>query len=313
MRTNDAGEPEWERTYPGRFEATDVALHTVNGVHQGYTFTGHGGENGTLDGQLTRVGLDGTQIWARTFGDPVGGVGSFAGLDGGDPQLIFDECWGVQGLADGGSIVACGTGIEGCDLVENDAELATRCRQDPRRTWRGYVVRFDSDGDLLWQRMDSFVEPGAGDDVSDAASEYVALLPNGGFMSVVDQGFGIGLLALEPESDRPEPIEDPEEMPADPDGTDPDEEASEEENTSEDEDGSSDEQEEEVDDGDVMGDDEYQDEDAPDDDFDDANGSEDTEASEGLGCAVSRGTTPSTLLIFGGLLIGLLGWRRYGR
>ena len=48
-----------------------MALHTVNGVHQGYTFTGHGGENGTLDGQLTRVGLD-TQIWARTFGDPVG-------------------------------------------------------------------------------------------------------------------------------------------------------------------------------------------------------------------------------------------------
>ena len=136
--------------------------------------------------------------------------------------------------------MACGTGIEGCDLVENDAELATRCRQDPRRTG-GEHGSIDSDGDLLWQRMDSFVEPGAGDDVSDAASEYVALLPNGGFMSVVDQGFGIGL-PLEPESDRPEPIEAPRRCPPSRRYR-PNEEAS-EENTSEDEDGSSDEQEE---------------------------------------------------------------------
>jgi hypothetical protein len=47
--------------------------------------------------------------------------------------------------------------------------------------------------------MDSFVEPNTNDGVADSASEYVALLSDGGFLSVVDQGFGIGLLALNPE------------------------------------------------------------------------------------------------------------------
>ena len=44
--------------------------------------------------------------------------------------------------------------------------------------------------------MDSFIETNADGEVADAASEYIALLPDGGFLSVVDQGFGIGLLKL---------------------------------------------------------------------------------------------------------------------
>ena len=55
------------REYPGRFEATDVALHIIDGEHRGYTFTGHGGDDGTLDGQLTRVNLDGEQVWSRAL------------------------------------------------------------------------------------------------------------------------------------------------------------------------------------------------------------------------------------------------------
>ena len=49
------------------------------GEHLGYTFT-HGGRNGTLDGQLTRVDLQGRQLWARSFGDPSGGVGPSSAL-----------------------------------------------------------------------------------------------------------------------------------------------------------------------------------------------------------------------------------------
>ena len=199
MKTDDQGEPIWEQNYPGRFEATDVALHMPGGELQGYTFAGHGGEDGALDAQLTRVDLTGEVSWALSFGDPAGGVGRFAGLDSGDPRLIYDECWGIQGLPDGGVVLGCGTGIEGCELI-SDGALRSQCASDPRRTWRGYVVRFDAEGEMLWHRVDSFIEEGAEDELPDSASEYVALLPNGGFLSIVDQGFGVGLLALSPES-----------------------------------------------------------------------------------------------------------------
>ena len=182
LRVDNDGELMWSQSYPNRFEATDVALHMNNGEHLGYTFTGHGGENGVIDGQLTRVDLEGNMIFARTFGNPRGGVGQFRGLDSGDPQLIYDECWGIQGLADGGVVVGCGTGIEGCELVE-DQTLRRRCETDPRRTWRGYVVRFDSEGAVGWQRMDSFEEPNTNDGVADSASEYVSLLSNGACQS----------------------------------------------------------------------------------------------------------------------------------
>ena len=203
IRLDPRGESEWSREYPGRFEATDVALHIIDGEHRGYTFTGHGGDDGTLDGQLTRVNLDGEQVWSRAFGNPTGGTGIFAGLGAGEPQLIYDECWGIQGLADGGVIVACGTGIEGCDVAGSNARLRTTCQNDPRRVWRGYLVRFDATGEMVWERVDSFTEAGAADDVADAASEYVIQLQDGGFVSIVDQGFGIGLLGLGPDTQEP--------------------------------------------------------------------------------------------------------------
>ena len=206
VRTDDSGDILWQRTYAGRFEATDLALHYRDGEHAGYTFTGHGGTAGTLDGQLTRIDLEGEQIWAKTFGNPAGGVGPFAGLDRGDPQLIFDECWGLQGLPDGGVVVGCGTGIEGCDLVSDEALRAT-CLQDPRQTWRGWVARFDGGGEMVWDRLDSFVEPSSPADAADAASEYVAFMANGSILSVVDQGFGIGVLVFEPEAGMTEPNE----------------------------------------------------------------------------------------------------------
>lgn len=198
IQIDNNGNTNWQQSYLGRFEATDVALHMINNEHLGYTFTGHGGADGTLDGQLTRVNLNGELIWAKSFGNPSGGVGPFNGLNRGNPQLIFDECWGVKGLPDGGTVVGCGTGIEGCDWV-TPRSLREECELDPRRVWRGYVVRFNADGDTVWHRVDSFAEQGAENDVSDAASEYVVLMPNGGILSVVDQGFGIGLLGLEPE------------------------------------------------------------------------------------------------------------------
>ena len=204
VRTDRAGDPLWQQSYPGRFEPTDLTLNVRDGVHVGYTFTGHGGNEGRLDGQLTHIGLNGEQIWARSFGDPVGGVGPFAGLGAGNPQLIYDECWGIAGLSDGGTVVGCGTGIEGCELWERGSAIRTECEADPRKTWRGMVVRFDANGEKIWERIDSFFEAEAPEDPADSASEYVALTPNGGILSVVDQGFGIGLLVTASD-DEPTP------------------------------------------------------------------------------------------------------------
>ena len=86
--------------------------------------------------------------------------------------------------------MACGTGIEGCDVAGSNARLRAICQDDPRRIWRGYLVRFDATGEVVWERVDSFTEAGAADDVADAASEYVIQLQDGGFVSIVDQGFG---------------------------------------------------------------------------------------------------------------------------
>ena len=69
------------------------------------------------------------------------------GLDSGDPQLIYDECWGIQGLADGGVVVGCGTGIEGCELVE-DQTLGDDVKPTPEE--HGGAMLFDLIVKVLW-------------------------------------------------------------------------------------------------------------------------------------------------------------------
>ena len=230
IRLDVNGQTRWSQSYPGRFEPTDITVNTVDGQPTGFTFTGHGGNDGTLDGQLTHVDLEGNQVWAKSFGNPAGGVGLFEGLGAGNPKLIYDECWGIQGTPDGGVVVSCGTGIEGCELWDAGSPIRQECDRDPRKTWRGYVVRFDAGGDAVWQRVDSFMENGV-PEVADSASEYVFLTTDGRVASVVDQGFGIGLLVTEPDmglAQKPEdgsgpvgPIEDASDEAQSPAGEDP--------------------------------------------------------------------------------------------
>ena len=114
-----------------------------------------------------------------------------AEVGSGNPALIFDECWGVQETESGGAILACGTGIEGCDEVEGD--LYNECIADPRTMWRSLLIEIDSNGDELWSRTDSFVIEG---ETMETASEYIIQGQGGAYASVMDQGFGIGLLVL---------------------------------------------------------------------------------------------------------------------
>ncbi len=205
MRLDATGNILWQKNYPSRGEPTDVCVLAKNGNLTGLAFCGHGGKSeGTLDSFLTVLDLDGNVSWTRTFGDPSGGVGKFTGLSSGNPKLIYDESWGICATADGGMLVASGTGIEGCDPWKGSDSNQTRisilneCVADPRTDWRGMVTKFDGSGNQIWQRVDSFMPPD-GENASSSACEYLVLAKDGKILSVNDEAFGVGLLVMEPE------------------------------------------------------------------------------------------------------------------
>ncbi|MEC9465934.1 MAG: hypothetical protein VX834_09125 [Myxococcota bacterium] len=203
IRLGPSGDIIWNLPIPSHGEVTDIAVLGSNGDVDGFAMVGHkGDEAGGIDGSITMLSPEGAIMWQTNVGNPAGGVGAFSGLGAGNPKLIFDECWGIAGTADGGAIVACGTGIEGCAEWSPGSEIRTECDADPRRTWRGLVVKLDGAGNELWHRLDSFVEPGeVGEDVSDSASEYVSIAADGSILSTVDQGFGIGILVFAAEGE----------------------------------------------------------------------------------------------------------------
>ena len=188
VRIDNSGSEVWRTALTSHGEATDIAVLTDN---SGFVITGHTHEGAGIDGSVTKVSLDGDIVWGKTYGNPEGGTGAFANLGTGNPALIFDECWGVQETENGGAILACGTGIEGCDEVEGD--LYNECIADPRTMWRSLLIEIDSSGAELWSRTDSFVVEG---ESMETASEYIIQGQDGAYASVMDQGFGIGLLIL---------------------------------------------------------------------------------------------------------------------
>jgi len=115
-------------------------------------------------------------------------------------------------MSDGGFVISCGAGIEECGEVSDDTALSnckagigdTRPGAVPRGpgVWNSLVVRVDVDGNLLWQRVDSYkdsdstdAEMSAGEGCSSAA-EWVMATSDGGVAVVTDETFGVGLLRL---------------------------------------------------------------------------------------------------------------------
>ena len=197
VRTGADGEELWRTRLEGHGEATDLAVATSGGEATGIAVTGHFYGSQGIDGSVTMLDLDGERLWHRTYGNPAGGVHEFAGLDEGSPALIFDECWGVQPTDRGGVVIACGTGIEGCGEHVLNGRLRRECRRDPRTKWRALLIEVDASGEELWHRTDSYYFEGE-TEAAESASEYVVPARDGGFASVVDQDFGIGLMLLEP-------------------------------------------------------------------------------------------------------------------
>lgn len=139
--------------------------------------------------------------WSKSYGNPPGGKYQFAGLPKGADELVYNECWGIQptlnaasGRVDG-AVMACGTGIEGCDTPGLTPSLKEECKHDPRTTWRAMTISVDLEGALRWRRIDSY-KPAEDSRVGTSAAEYVFLQSDGAPVLVTDEGFGAGWVVL---------------------------------------------------------------------------------------------------------------------
>ena len=141
----------------------------------GFILAGHRAAcpGGCWDGWLVRVDAAGRELWNVSFGQPNGGA----------PERMFEECYGVRSAPGGGFIAACGSGVEPGNEARPD---------DPLNTWRAYVVRVTEAGAVRWQA--SYGSPHANN-----AAEFVLPARGGGFAVFADSdqhGPGWGNFAL---------------------------------------------------------------------------------------------------------------------
>ena len=170
-------------------ELTDVAVFERPGQDEAVVLVGHGGD-GTIDGHAKLVDGNGEVLWSTSFGNP-GVATEDAPAEGLAPdRFIFDECWGAAPAGDL-MVVACGTGIEGCDAVAAEPEERELCRTDPRRSWRSYLVGLSGDGDVVWSRSDTFVDEAG--EAAESAAEFVVVSEQADIYAIMDQNFGVGL------------------------------------------------------------------------------------------------------------------------
>jgi outer membrane protein assembly factor BamB len=107
-------------------EGTDMQL--VGTTHA--VIVGQGKPTGMTvgySGKLTKVALsDGSRVWTKEYSSC--GAGTVAGAPAAgecSKGLIFNECWGVAVMADGGFAISCGTGIENCNAMSG--AMLTAC------------------------------------------------------------------------------------------------------------------------------------------------------------------------------------------
>ena len=156
LRLSGDGEVQAMRTYPspGRDAIEGIALNA--------------------DGTIVAVGYlgaaqDELKVWNVSFGEPNGGA----------PERMYEECYGVRAVPGGGYVTACGSGVEPGNEFRPD---------DPLNTWRAYVVRVTEAGTVQWQA--SYGSPHANN-----AAELVLPTRDGGFAVFADSdehGFGEG-------------------------------------------------------------------------------------------------------------------------
>ena len=190
LKISSTGELKWELDVPEHGELTAIVA-----TQKGFFLSGHKTDrSGGIDASISMISQDGRFAWNKTFGNPSGGESKFYGLDSGDHRLIYDECWGITQFGNG-LVLACGTGIEECSELSDSLRLV--CEDDPRTTWRSYLVHVDFSGNLVWHRASSFMfDDEDEEDVPSTASEWVFTTANGDLASVVDLSFGMGIEVL---------------------------------------------------------------------------------------------------------------------
>ena len=199
IKLDGGGAVSWGPVTHDNIEGTDVA-----GSYDGSEFavTGHGGPTG-IAGKLLRVDSStGNLIGITEFRSVPEGAGP-------NYQYVYNECWGIQPLPQGGYALACGTGIEECSMLTK--QLRRQCNQGraleldnrdgavprPVEIRQSVIVLVDHLGEVIWQRVDQWSETGNTQSTPhSSAAEYTIIGTDGSIATVNDEGTGVGLLKL---------------------------------------------------------------------------------------------------------------------
>ena len=165
-------------------------------------------------------GASGALLWTQSF--DVGGLDSLAAV--GIPEIVRHECWGAVAMpSNGGYALICGTGIEpgACANANLPASVVTSCNNgigDNRvgavarapDMWQSMVVMTDTSGNRMWQRVDSYREPGSSAPLGSfggSAGEWGILTSSGGIVVVQDDpaAGSLGLMNLLASAPPPPP------------------------------------------------------------------------------------------------------------
>jgi len=175
LKIDASGNMIWNKTFGG--SNSDHCFAMDLSADGGVFLSGHtlsGTEN--WDAYTMKIDTDGNQLWETKTGNPRGF----------DPKYIHDEVWGIKGTNDGGCIIVAGTGDEYSNYKK-------RCGNngDDSNTWHVYLVKYDGNGHVQWQKTYSDAEGG------DWAGEDIDLTADGGAMVAVDNG-SFGFLKISP-------------------------------------------------------------------------------------------------------------------
>ena len=134
--------------------------HTLSGTENWDTYT-------------MKINNSGSQVWEYKHGNPRGFK----------PKYIHDEAWGIKSTNDGGCVVVAGTGDE-------YGRYKRRCGNegDDSNTWHVYLVKYDADGNVDWEKT-------YGNEEGDWAGEDIDLTSDSGAIVAVDDG-GFGFLKI---------------------------------------------------------------------------------------------------------------------
>ena len=140
---------------------------------------------GGWEGTAIKVNKESKSVmWLKTFGNPNNGP---------DPSVIFDECYGVVAVPWGGYALSCGSGIE-----------PPYTSQDPFNVWRAYVVRLDTNGNMMWEKTYD-LRPTTMQRNTSSPRQTVGLRssPTRRSSGEFDGGYGLYRIAPEIETQRP--------------------------------------------------------------------------------------------------------------